>query len=190
MSGRLIILPKKTYCPWNPQSIERVLRDERIEKERVEAQEKQERLRVKHGQIKNMKARAAAKEEGNQSLSTSTSTSTTENSKSSESKNTEQQHVNLFEAEEQEFQRDTIERAVLGADGTRNNSSMGNKGTQAGILPVFLTDKIPEESKKESRPFYAKKDCLTSRVDGKLKANIDPMRDFHSTHANANVCCL
>ena len=47
MSGRLIILPKKTYCPWNPQNLERVLRDERIEKERIEAREKAERSREK-----------------------------------------------------------------------------------------------------------------------------------------------
>jgi hypothetical protein len=28
MSGRLIILPKKSYCPWNPRNVQRVLRDE------------------------------------------------------------------------------------------------------------------------------------------------------------------
>ena len=36
MSGRLTILPKKTYCPWNPANVERVLRDERLERERLE----------------------------------------------------------------------------------------------------------------------------------------------------------
>ena len=36
MSGRLTILPKKTYCPWKPENVERVLRDERLERERLE----------------------------------------------------------------------------------------------------------------------------------------------------------
>lgn len=31
--GRLVILPKKSYCPWKPENVERVLRDERLEKE-------------------------------------------------------------------------------------------------------------------------------------------------------------
>ncbi|KAI2510441.1 hypothetical protein MHU86_4014 [Fragilaria crotonensis] len=33
--GRLVILPKKSYCPWKPENVERVLRDERLEKERL-----------------------------------------------------------------------------------------------------------------------------------------------------------
>ena len=36
MSGRLIITTKKTYCPWSQQNVERVLRDERLERERIE----------------------------------------------------------------------------------------------------------------------------------------------------------
>ena len=36
MSGRITILPKKTYCPWKQENIERVLRDERLERERIE----------------------------------------------------------------------------------------------------------------------------------------------------------
>jgi hypothetical protein len=41
MSGRLIILPKKSYCPWNKSNVERVLRDER---QHAEAQEREESL--------------------------------------------------------------------------------------------------------------------------------------------------
>lgn len=37
MSGRLTLLPKKTYCPWKPENVERVLRDERLERERQQA---------------------------------------------------------------------------------------------------------------------------------------------------------
>ncbi|KAL7485058.1 hypothetical protein ACHAW6_010660 [Cyclotella cf. meneghiniana] len=41
MSGRLIITTKKTYCPWNPANVERVLRDERLERERIEREAQQ-----------------------------------------------------------------------------------------------------------------------------------------------------
>lgn len=41
MSGRLIITTKKTYCPWNPANVERVLRDERLERERSKRQQQQ-----------------------------------------------------------------------------------------------------------------------------------------------------
>ena len=43
MSGRLIILPKKSYCPWKPENVEKVLRDERLERERLQQEEAQER---------------------------------------------------------------------------------------------------------------------------------------------------
>ena len=39
MSGRLIILPKKSYTPWNPQNIERVIKDEQIEREKNERED-------------------------------------------------------------------------------------------------------------------------------------------------------
>jgi hypothetical protein len=42
MSGRLIITTKKTYCPWNPANVERVLRDERLERERLERQQNED----------------------------------------------------------------------------------------------------------------------------------------------------
>jgi hypothetical protein len=44
MSGRLIILPKKSYCPWNPKNVERVLRDEKKYADEKEQEEKKERL--------------------------------------------------------------------------------------------------------------------------------------------------
>lgn len=45
MSGRLTILPKKTYCPWKPENVERVLRDERLERERLEKEAEATRAR-------------------------------------------------------------------------------------------------------------------------------------------------
>lgn len=42
MSGRLIITTKKSYCPWNAANVERVLRDERLERERLEKQQSED----------------------------------------------------------------------------------------------------------------------------------------------------
>ena len=42
MSGRLIITTKKSYCPWNAANVERVLRDERLERERLARQKSEE----------------------------------------------------------------------------------------------------------------------------------------------------
>ena len=42
MSGRLIITTKKSYCPWSSSNVERVLRDERLERERLEKQQQNE----------------------------------------------------------------------------------------------------------------------------------------------------
>ena len=39
MSGRLVILPKKSYTPWNAANVERVLRDERIAREKLEKEQ-------------------------------------------------------------------------------------------------------------------------------------------------------
>ena len=55
MSGRLVILPKKTYTPWNPQNVERVMKDERLHKERVEREEEERRKRASMERIRMMK---------------------------------------------------------------------------------------------------------------------------------------
>eukprot|EP00566_Odontella_aurita_P032408 CAMPEP_0113587434 /NCGR_PEP_ID=MMETSP0015_2-20120614/34900_1 /TAXON_ID=2838 /ORGANISM="Odontella" /LENGTH=56 /DNA_ID=CAMNT_0000493081 /DNA_START=44 /DNA_END=211 /DNA_ORIENTATION=- /assembly_acc=CAM_ASM_000160 len=47
MSGRLIITGKKSYCPWRPENVERVLADERRERERLQREEERDsRARV------------------------------------------------------------------------------------------------------------------------------------------------
>jgi hypothetical protein len=50
MSGRLVILPKKTYCPWKPENVERVLCDERFDRERREKEE--ELLREQESRVR------------------------------------------------------------------------------------------------------------------------------------------
>lgn len=76
MSGRLIILPKKTYCPWKPENVERVLRDERLERERIEKEEEEQRQQESKQRLATLKGNDAS------------------------SSPQKEQHVNLFELEE------------------------------------------------------------------------------------------
>lgn len=80
MSGRLIILPKKSYCPWNPENVERVLRDEQ---EHAKQQQLQQAQQQQEASDKRLKALHANK---NRSSFTQP----------------QQQHVNLFAKEEEE----------------------------------------------------------------------------------------
>eukprot|EP00984_Skeletonema_dohrnii_P030278 scaffold21663_cov148-Skeletonema_dohrnii-CCMP3373.AAC.1 len=48
LSGRLIITTKKSYCPWNAANVERVLRDERLERERLVRQQQQSEENQSH----------------------------------------------------------------------------------------------------------------------------------------------
>ena len=57
MSGRLIILPKKSYTPWNAQNLERVMKDERLHYEKVQKEEEIKRKQSNVERIKVMKKR-------------------------------------------------------------------------------------------------------------------------------------
>jgi hypothetical protein len=85
MSGRLIILPKKSYCPWKPENVERVLRDERLDQERRDKEQEQMRQEESRARMRAFK-------------------------KDPEQQNEQQRHINLFEQEEQTVN----ERAVKG----------------------------------------------------------------------------
>jgi len=55
MSDRLRILPKKSYCPWKPENVERILRDEREHREAQAAAELSERKRRSQRRIDELK---------------------------------------------------------------------------------------------------------------------------------------
>jgi hypothetical protein len=55
MSGRLIITGKKSFCPWAPKNVERVLRDERIEQEKLKKETTAQRQWDAENQIKKLK---------------------------------------------------------------------------------------------------------------------------------------
>ena len=77
MSGRLIILPKKSYCPWNPENVERVLKDEREHAEEQERKQKEQQQDLSRERMVALKGKSQAAEEDKPL-----------------------QHVNLFEDEE------------------------------------------------------------------------------------------
>jgi hypothetical protein len=73
MSGRLVLLPKKSYTPWNPKNVERVLKDEALAREEQEKEVRAIREIESRNRLKELKG----SEDGER-----------------------QKHVNLFEREE------------------------------------------------------------------------------------------
>lgn len=185
MSGRLIILPKKTYTPWNPSNIERVLRDERIEKERVEKEEEEAERAIKLQRIQQMKQ---ARCNGDGSIVESQATVPIEPPTSDDTtrararvratrvpnqSGSDKGHINFFHDEEKKM----VESKLLGKDGWKSTDE--NDAKSNGIMPVFLSDKKAASSDHvEDKPFYTRKDCLRPAVDDRVKSSMDPMKEF------------
>jgi hypothetical protein len=140
--GRLVILPKKSYCPWKPENVERVLRDERLAKERLSQEStRSERLAILRG--------------GKESLATLP----------------QQEHVNLFQQEEEESYR----TGVLQGHGSGNVPQQTH-----AIVPVVL-GQSEFEARGANRPFYlrtAAEQKLLSPKEDQRKLSLDPMKDF------------
>ena len=118
MSGRLIILPKKSYTPWNTANVERVLRDERI------AKEKEEKLKDNKSTNPLLARREAEK---NDTYS--------------------QQHFNLFEKEEKEAaNKVVVTKQQSNSIGIMPVMLGGKEATdkKKGKLPFYL--QVPEEN--------------------------------------------
>jgi hypothetical protein len=147
-SGRLVILPKKSYCPWKPENVERVLRDERLERERLERLAEREK-RHEHSRLSPL--RASANDATNDAPAV-------------------QQHINLFQAEEEEFLK-----KVAGVNGKNDEPKK-----QAGIMPVLLGES-ELKARGENRPFYlceSEQSKGSSLKEERRKDSLDPMRNF------------
>ena len=186
MSGRLVILPKKTYCPWRPENVERVLRDERLERERLENDEKEridEKRRSRARRAEGDGAAGAGEDGG---------------------------HVNLFpEAREAELKLARGEKAK--EEALRNNGILpvplgGDEATKrkSGAVPFYLrasTDGGKEEVRYEGstgglgfRRNRVAADAVTdaimrdqyaSREDSR-KGRMDPMGRFFGKGTDAS----
>jgi hypothetical protein len=82
MSGRLVILPKKSYCPWKPENVARVEDDERRHAELQKRLQAKEQSRQGHERIKHLRNNA--------------------NHDYKRNVDDVSQHVNLFRIEEEE----------------------------------------------------------------------------------------
>ena len=171
MSGRLIITTKKTYCPWSQQNVERVLRDERLERERIEREAKAEKdaaIARRRGQLDD--------ENG---------------------VDEPQGHINLFpEAEEAELKLsrgiDTkvenhtrgILPVLLGGDEASNRKS--------GHLPFYLQSHETASNAQYADRVLGRKvegDIITSQImkdqavnrEQSRKQRMDPMQNFYKS---------
>ena len=163
MSGRLIISGKKTYTPWNADNIERVLRDERIEKERVETEERLSRDKKNKMRIQSMKIRKYGNDDTGQGCQLHGASQAAKKS----------QHINLFQDEEKEM----LKTAGLRRE---NKNDQTKRDNNVGIMPVYLCKRNKKEDEAASQTFYRRKDILRSDVDEKVKRSMDPMRRLHN----------
>lgn len=133
MSGRLTILPKKTYCPWKQENVERVLRDERLERERLEREAEANRAGDREKRRRHNRRHGRTEEEGDGTTETADGDG----------------HINLFpEAKEAELRL---------SRGQGKNDAREGAGTAIpadGVLPVPLGGEEASKRKTGAVPFY------------------------------------
>ena len=158
MSGRLIILPKKSYCPWNPQNVERVLRDER---RHAEAQE-QAAAREETAQAQQRLDTIKGKKNTNMQRNIANEDPVEEESQS------EGGRFSLFAQEEQAAAR-------LTSATTSTSEQKNAKSSSDGIQPLYLG-----QSAKDVATFYKRENsrALSSSTEKRLKSSMDPMGQF------------
>ena len=140
MSGRLTILPKKTYCPWKQENIERVLRDERLERERIEkdsAANAKYKKQLQHG---SSRRDGVVRGSGIK--------------RDDEEGNKEKGHINLFpEAKEAELQLANGTSSLSNQQQQQTNNN-GIKVDESGVEPIPLGGNESINRKVGNVPFY------------------------------------
>jgi len=148
MSGRLIITGKKSFCPWAPKNVERVLRDERIQREKLERETIAQKAWEAEHRIQKLK-----RNHDPTAPLESTEVNTEKKLK----------RFNLFEQEEM-----NVSQLV---------NITQSQASKVGIMPEFLGgDEI--ERRKSGQDFYVRKTDVTLEKDDRLKSLMDPMREF------------
>lgn len=188
MSGRLIITGKKSYTPWNASNVERILRDERLERERLETAERTSRERRNEARIEAMKIRKYGVSANSDSAGISAPESL-ENGGISAPFTTNgevQHHVNLFEKEEKKM----LQSVGLGAEGGVEEKNDQRKTNCVGIMPVYLKNHSECDGRNRDCEFYKRKPILNPDVDDKVKHNMDPMKRFLRHEDSRDEPCI
>ncbi|GKY93934.1 hypothetical protein MPSEU_000360300 [Mayamaea pseudoterrestris] len=142
MSGRLVILPKKSYCPWKPENLARVERDERMHAEQLQQQNCQRVRKRGHERMDRMRNE---KSRGGSHGTTITSESP--------------QHVNLFRREEDEAARLGGQRRT----NTSGRSSRLTAGTEA--KPFYIEQPVCIGTKSRSDLVHEAQHVLKTALD-------------------------
>ena len=166
MSGRLIILSKKGYCPWNAQNLTRVRRDEK------EHQAAQEREREKKADIASTSRLVALKRTRNDD-------------------DIQQKRFSLFESEEKvSFHRSkqlkgSKSEAREGKDDIRNEGRTSKNEEKEPNDRSYRYNQLGYHSLKNrdrETSFYLNARPVKETIGRKeiqRKREMDPMRDFH-----------
>ena len=156
MSGRLILLPKKSYTPWNPENVERVLRDERLERERLQNKQQISDRDASKRRIYTLKQQKS-QSQNNTNTNTNTNVSCTEQN--------ETKHFNLFEKEEQQM----LEKISIPNKQFRDDSSCKRKNETRVYLNHYSMNSRTNN-----------KNQLSEQSETKIKLRMDPMNLFFS----------
>jgi hypothetical protein len=204
MSGRLVILPKKSYCPWNPQNVERVLRDERLERER----QQQEEAAITR-QPSQRRPWQQLQQELTSTNNTPTSATAIHRDANTTANTDESQHYNLFAAEEMAMLEGAVTAGPklprlppgimavpLGGDAVISSSSSHRRdqlpfylrlpadaddvATVDGVDRSTLGNHKSNHERQQPQPEQEQK----LRKEERRKAQMDPMHEFHITHPN------
>jgi hypothetical protein len=155
MSGRLIILPKKSYCPWNPRNVERVEQDEREHKKKQEQEKKQKDQEKSQSRLKALRKRTRE-----------------------EIDDIPLQRFSLFENEERDHQeraRDELLHGNVGT-GTFHVSRHVKMRRNPGTSPSKNDDNaLYTKSNLGVDEFTLR----NSKKEAGVKERLDPMRQFH-----------
>jgi hypothetical protein len=157
MSGRLVILPKKSYCPWNPKNVARVDRDEREHQEKLDRQQQQKAQEQSHTRLLVLRKRAREEIDDNCL-----------------------QRFNLFEKEERDHQERTRDELLRqGNPAKLNDERHVEKRGNPGTFPS-KNDEIPFYMKSNLDGDKSTKRNV--KMDAGVKERLDPMRQFHLHH--------
>lgn len=179
MSGRLVILPKKSYCPWKPENVQRVLRDEAQHERQVAQHERQAESRarrealVHHALESNLLQRQSPHRKDD---------------------DYSPRHINLFEAEEQADEHASL--LLLQRDQGRHQrpwiSDQSNERSASIQSDYGTTRRIARSAPHPSQqPFYLRdnpysgtapspghaREALEAR-ERQRKASLDPMAQY------------